>query len=488
MAGLEEVTSVESDSEPDIAEDIANENDMGLHPGLTGDQIERIVHEANAQDPQGAPQGENIEAHAAEGGVQITKKRNVREKMTAMVWKHFTKGPVQDDGSYDAVCNYCGQVYPMGNQRGTGSLNHHIKSGCKKVPRDRGFIALTCHYIDDDWIIRKRILNFSPLPSPHTGKNIAEALLSMLVMWNLDKRAFSLVLDNASSNDACIRELLSGSLKEALPAGGSVFHQRCGCHILNLIVQDGLSELSDEITKVRETMKYIRHSQARMEKFRLAASQVKASDKRPVWDVPTRWNSTYLMLELALQLRPAIDSALFKEYLEAYSIKLQSQPSASRPQNQSKQACVASSVTVSQVRAGLKDFISEKQTSELEKSELEEYLSLPLDKTGVDDEFDILTWWKMKVPKYLVLSRLARDILAVPASTVASESTFSTSGRTLSAVRNCLNDESIEALICAQDWLRARVAENGGRVGGPIWATAESVSDDTDFDDLLFIL
>jgi len=98
-----------------------------------------------------------------------------------------------------------------------------------------------------------------------------------------------------------------------------------------------------------------------------------------------------------------------------------------------------------------------KKNSEAIKSELEEYLTEALDDTGLDEEFDILSWWKFKVPKYPVLSRLTRDILAVPASTVASESTFSTSGRTLSAVRNSLNDESIEALICAQDWLRASV-------------------------------
>jgi hAT family C-terminal dimerisation region len=40
---------------------------------------------------------------------------------------------------------------------------------------------------------------------------------------------------------------------------------------------------------------------------------------------------------------------------------------------------------------------------------------------------------------------------------MASESTFSTSGRTLSPVRNSLNDESMEALICAQDWLCASI-------------------------------
>jgi hAT family C-terminal dimerisation region len=52
---------------------------------------------------------------------------------------------------------------------------------------------------------------------------------------------------------------------------------------------------------------------------------------------------------------------------------------------------------------------------------------------------------------------VTRDILAVPISTVVSEFTFSTSGRIPSPARSSLNDESIEALICAQDWLRACV-------------------------------
>jgi hAT family C-terminal dimerisation region len=106
---------------------------------------------------------------------------------------------------------------------------------------------------------------------------------------------------------------------------------------------------------------------------------------------------------------------------------------------------------VSDIRARLKDFMHGKKTSETVKSELEEYLVEALNDAGLDEEFDILAWWKFKVPKYSVLSRLTRDILTVPASTMASESRFSTSGRTLSAVRNSLNDESIEALICAQD-------------------------------------
>jgi hAT family C-terminal dimerisation region len=40
---------------------------------------------------------------------------------------------------------------------------------------------------------------------------------------------------------------------------------------------------------------------------------------------------------------------------------------------------------------------------------------------------------------------------------MTSESTFNTSGRTLNPVKRSLSDESIEALICGQNWLRSSV-------------------------------
>uniref|UniRef100_A0A2N9HD18 HAT C-terminal dimerisation domain-containing protein n=1 Tax=Fagus sylvatica TaxID=28930 RepID=A0A2N9HD18_FAGSY len=55
--------------------------------------------------------------------------------------------------------------------------------------------------------------------------------------------------------------------------------------------------------------------------------------------------------------------------------------------------------------------------------------------------------------KYPTLQRLARDILAILVTTVASESTFSTSGRLLSPHRSRLHPRTLEALMCAQSWL-----------------------------------
>ncbi|KAM7494417.1 hypothetical protein LguiB_029026 [Lonicera macranthoides] len=69
--------------------------------------------------------------------------------------------------------------------------------------------------------------------------------------------------------------------------------------------------------------------------------------------------------------------------------------------------------------------------------------------------FDILNWWRVNgVSKYLILALIARDILAIPVSTIASESCFSTSGRIIDSFRSSLSPKMVEALICTQNWLR----------------------------------
>ena len=45
-------------------------------------------------------------------------------------------------------------------------------------------------------------------------------------------------------------------------------HVRCVAHILNLIVQDGLKDISISVKKVREVVRYIRNSPMRLRKFK----------------------------------------------------------------------------------------------------------------------------------------------------------------------------------------------------------------------------
>ncbi|KAE8676969.1 hypothetical protein F3Y22_tig00111566pilonHSYRG00241 [Hibiscus syriacus] len=87
------------------------------------------------------------------------------------------------------------------------------------------------------------------------------------------------------------------------------------------------------------------------------------------------------------------------------------------------------------------------------KSELEKYLE---DKVEHDvKKFDLLDWWENKSQTYPIISIMARDILAIPVTTVASESAFSTGSRVLDSFRSSLTPQIVECLICVQNWLRA---------------------------------
>ncbi|GJW91002.1 zinc finger BED domain-containing protein RICESLEEPER 2 [Tanacetum coccineum] len=70
-------------------------------------------------------------------------------------------------------------------------------------------------------------------------------------------------------------------------------------------------------------------------------------------------------------------------------------------------------------------------------------------------KFDILAWWKGRESQFPVLAAMARDLLSVQASTVSSESAFSTSGRILSIRRTRLTPASLEMCICLKDHLDA---------------------------------
>ncbi|KAK8951537.1 hypothetical protein KSP39_PZI004753 [Platanthera zijinensis] len=71
------------------------------------------------------------------------------------------------------------------------------------------------------------------------------------------------------------------------------------------------------------------------------------------------------------------------------------------------------------------------------------------------ENFDILKWWKGKVNTYPIMAYMARDLLTIQASTVASESAFSLSGRVLNERRSWLSEESLEICICYKDHLDA---------------------------------
>lgn len=85
------------------------------------------------------------------------------------------------------------------------------------------------------------------------------------------------------------------------------------------------------------------------------------------------------------------------------------------------------------------------------KSQLELYLDEP--RISRDEILDILAYWRGHQFRYPELASMAHDILCIPVSTVASESTFSVSGRVIDQYWSSLEVDVVEALICTRDWL-----------------------------------
>ncbi|XP_062010566.1 zinc finger BED domain-containing protein DAYSLEEPER-like [Rosa rugosa] len=86
------------------------------------------------------------------------------------------------------------------------------------------------------------------------------------------------------------------------------------------------------------------------------------------------------------------------------------------------------------------------------KTELDQYLAEPL--LPRVHEFDVLGWWKLNQMVYPTLSKMARDILSIPVSTVPCDSVFDTNAKEMDQYRSSLQAETVEALICTKDWMQ----------------------------------
>ena len=139
-------------------------------------------------------------------------------------------------------------------------------------------MCLTCHFIDDDWKLHKRILNFCIVDN-HKGKTIGKMFESYLEEWNIEG-IFTLTVDNVSSNGVTISYLKEATnMWKGTVLGNEFVHVRCCAHILNLIVTNGLKYHNKSIDRVRHVIRYVKTSPNRLQTLKRCVEKMKIESK-----------------------------------------------------------------------------------------------------------------------------------------------------------------------------------------------------------------
>jgi hypothetical protein len=106
-----------------------------------------------------------------------------------------------------------------------------------------GFLAVKGYYINQDWVLCERLLDFIPLRGRHTGSSMAADLMIVLSNTKTESNLLAITSDNASNNGT-----LTKTLQEKLAYKGISWNRKensipCMAHVINLVVQDIIHNL-----------------------------------------------------------------------------------------------------------------------------------------------------------------------------------------------------------------------------------------------------
>ena len=133
-------------------------------------------------------------------------------------------------------------------------------------------------------------------------------------------------LDNASSNASAMQKLIPVLSKylgldvpvedpEPESSVSTMFlHQRCACHIINLIVKGALTFLKPLIEVFRVAISFLNSSNKRIAAYKRLCILAGIRPRMFQLDMEVRWNSTYLMLKSLLPHKDPITTFIHANY------------------------------------------------------------------------------------------------------------------------------------------------------------------------------
>lgn len=162
------------------------------------------------------------------------------------------------------------------------------------------FVAITAHFLNDEFKLISILLECSATEKRHTAENLATDLQKVVSKWGIQDKINFAVSDNAANIQKALQLLKWKNMG-------------CIAHTLNLIVKDGLK--NEKVTSILEKVRGIvcHFKRSTISNNKLLKYQENEGNDNPlkvILDVVTRWNSTYYMLERFIQLEEAIKSTI----------------------------------------------------------------------------------------------------------------------------------------------------------------------------------
>uniref|UniRef100_A0A0D3BTU7 HAT C-terminal dimerisation domain-containing protein n=1 Tax=Brassica oleracea var. oleracea TaxID=109376 RepID=A0A0D3BTU7_BRAOL len=286
-----------------------------------------------------------------------------------------------------------------------------LTSDCWTSLAGDGYIAVTAHYVDAKWVLHSKIVSFCEVLPPHSGEVLASKVQKCLRKWGIEKKVFTLTLDNVAANDN-MQDVLRDRLNQDdnLVCKGEFFHVRCSAHILNLIVQAGLEVINPAFCKLRETAKYFKG-----EGLHLQTVEFDLSNAEEGSEVSTWFKEIQCLLEVQKSNEDIVIQTMisnmrekFDKYWEYFT----------RPYSH------ASEQGTETENFGVLDLDDIPETAEPGKSALDIYLEDPKLDMRAHPDLYVLRYWKENKHRFGALAFMDMDILSIPITTVASESSF----------------------------------------------------------------
>jgi hypothetical protein len=156
------------------------------------------------------------------------------------------------------------------------------------------YLSVVAHFVNSDWELEKKLIGLRLIDVSHSGLNIAERVGNVLDEWSLTDKIFSFTLDNTSANASAMTFLTP---KFSGYAGSVFLHQRCACHIINLIVKSSLKHFKLYIEAFRVAISFLNSSNQRIAAYKSYCIAMGVCPRNFGLDINVRWNSTYLMLK-----------------------------------------------------------------------------------------------------------------------------------------------------------------------------------------------